>query len=261
MQPIIDIHTHVFAPRFASASVSVIGRYYRLPMHGKGTVEDLLQRGSAAGVTHYVMLSSATAPEEVIPCNNFLYQQMKAHPQLIGFGALHPKFEGFREEIDRLISLGFKGIKFHPNFQVFAIDDPHMMPLYEALEGRLPILMHMGDARNDLSAPHRLLPVLERFPNLTIIAGHMGGYQMWPEAEELLIGRNIYMDCSSTLPFLPPTKAAQLIRRHGVDKVLFGSDYPMWDYPDELQRFHALGLSPAEEHCILYNNARRLLGL
>ena len=52
-----------------------------------------------------------------------------------------------------------------------------------------------------------------------------------------------------------------MIRRHGVEKMLFGSDYPMWDHSEELARFLALDLTEEERRAILSGNARKLLSL
>jgi predicted TIM-barrel fold metal-dependent hydrolase len=129
------------------------------------------------------------------------------------------------------------------------------------MAGRLPLLIHMGDERGDASSPARLLNVINAFPTLTIIAPHLGGYTKWDEAMETIIGRDIYIDTSSALAFMPPEKAAAIIRAHGIDKVLFGSDYPMWLHRDELERFFALGFTDDENEKILYSNAAKLLGV
>ena len=88
---------------------------------------------------------------------------------------LHAAMEDPLSEIDRIEKLSLKGIKLHPNTQRFPIDDIRMDPVYDALQGRLPVLIHCGDPRYDYSHPRRLRRVLERFPKLTVIAAHLGG--------------------------------------------------------------------------------------
>ena len=136
-----------------------------------------------------------------------------------------------------------------------------MMPLYRVVEGRLPILMHMGDQNKDSSHPAKLAAVLDRFPSLTVIAAHLGGYQMWDQAIQLLTGRDIYFDTSSALFSLSPEKALGIIRAYGTDKVLFGTDYPMWDHTEELARFMKLDLTEEEREAILWKNTAGLLGI
>ena len=133
--------------------------------------------------------------------------------------------------------------------------------IYRAIEGKLPILFHMGDKTRDFSAPRRLRAILERFPNLVVIGAHFGGYNAWEDSKKHLLNQNIYFDTSSSLFCLSPEEAAQMIRAHGADKMLFGTDYPMWDHEQELARFLALPLTEEERIAILGKNARALLNI
>ena len=53
----------------------------------------------------------------------------------------------------------------------------------------------------------------------------------------------------------------QMIKKHGVEKFLFGTDYPMWNHKEEFERFSKLPLSEEEKQMILYKNAAKLLDL
>lgn len=256
---IFDVHAHIYPDKIAGKAVEAIGQFYSIAMAGDGTVSDLLLRGSKAGVCRYVVHSTATRPDQVKAINDFIANVQAGYDNLIGFGTIHPDFNNIDKEIDRMIALGLRGIKLHPDFQEFDIDAAGMMPVYEALEGRLPILVHMGDRTRTYSRPDRLARVLDRFPRLTVIAAHFGGYSAWDLSLEYLVGRDVYFDTSSSLWKLEHTKVLDIIKQHGADKILFGSDYPMWDYSEELDRFDALGLSDTEREMILWRNACRLL--
>ncbi len=258
---IIDIHSHIFPDKIAEKAVDSIGSYYGVPMRRNGTVDGLLESGRNIGVSKYIIHSSATTVVQVKTINDYVSGVKDAHPEFVGFATLHPALEEIPAEVGRIISLGLKGLKLHPEFQHFNIDDDDMMPIYEAVEGKLPVLMHMGDQNMDSSSPARLARVLDRFPGLVVIAAHLGGYRMWDLSSDYLIGRNVYMDTSSTLAFITPERAVDMIRRHGVEKMLFGSDYPMWDHSEELARFLALDLTEEERRAILSGNARKLLSL
>jgi predicted TIM-barrel fold metal-dependent hydrolase len=258
---IIDIHAHIFPDKIAEKAVYSIGKYYGVPMRCSGTVDGLLESGRNIGVEKYIVHSSATNVEQVKTINDYVSGVTREHPELIGFATLHPDMADVPAEVDRIVKLGLKGLKLHPEFQHFSIDDDNMMPIYEAVEGRLPVLIHMGDQNVDSSSPARLARVLDRFPGLTVIAAHFGGYSMWDLSYEYLIGRNVYMDTSSSLYFITPEKAVDMIRKHGAEKILFGSDYPMWDHKEELDRFLALDLTEEERRAILSGNARRLLSI
>jgi len=256
---VIDMHAHIFPDNIAQKAVTSIGKYYNITMYGKGTVDGLLESGSKIDVSKYIVHSSATNVEQVRPINDYVGKVQSEHSSFVGFGTLHPDLHDVESEVDRLIVLGLKGIKLHPEFQKFNIDDEAMLPVYKAIEGRLPVLIHMGDENKTSSSPVRLARILDMFPKLVAIGAHFGGYSMWDESSEYLIGRNLYMDTSSSLFMLDPKRAAMMIRKHGVQKMFFGSDYPMWDHEEELERFLKLDLTEDERKAILYDNADRLL--
>jgi len=258
---IIDIHTHIFPDKVAEKAVLNIGSYYNMEMSGKGTLDDLLEKGRQNGIERFVVHSSATHAEQVRAINDYVAKTVREHNNSIGFGTLHPGMKNPEDEVGRIISLGLRGVKLHPEFQNFNIDDQSMMPVYASIQGKLPLLIHMGDENRTSSSPERLSKVLRLFPSLTVIAAHFGGYRMWNDSRKYLEGKNIYMDTSSSLAFLKPEEAVNMIRGHGTDKFLFGTDYPMWDCGEELNRFFNLDLTEQERSAILYTNAARLLNL
>ncbi|MBR6934510.1 MAG: amidohydrolase [Clostridia bacterium] len=255
VKPLINMHTHIFPSKIEEKAVDAIGQFYGIPMENKGTSEYLLEDGAKIGVTKYLVCSTATTAHQVKSIDDFVAAEVQKHPEFIGFGSLHPDFEDPAAEIDRMISLGLKGIKLHPDFQKFNIDDESAFPIYEAAEGRLPILFHTGDDRYDFSDPRRLNRVLERFPKLIAIAAHLGGYRDWDTAKVNYGHPRVYIDTSSSLMFVPPEKAVNIIRAHGVSHVFFGTDSPMWNHVDEFARFNALELTESERSMILYENA------
>lgn len=258
---IIDAHAHIFPEKIAAKASAGIGNFYNMKMNYDGTLRQLFEEGDAAGVDRYLVQSVATVPTQVESINNFIAQSVSENPQrLIGFGAIHPDYENIPNEIERIIALGLRGIKLHSDFQQFDIDDERAYPIYEAAQGRLPILFHVGDPRSDRSSPERLLRVVKRFPRLRVIGAHLCGWTCWERGAELFANENVYADCSSSLYALPPQIAAQLIRKIGVEKVMWGTDYPMWSAKEELARLDALPLSAREKELILGKNALRLLG-
>lgn len=260
-RPIIDFHVHLFPDKVAERAVQSISDYYGLPMRGTGTVDNLRSVAAAHDVRRFVVHGTATRPDQVQAINDYLVGACAQEERLVGFGSLHPGMENAEAELERIQSLGLCGIKLHPDFQDFAIDDPAALSLYALVEGRMPLMLHMGDEHRDHSSPERLARILDRFPDLVLIGAHLGGYLRWDESLKLLAGRNLYFDTSSSLEFMEPDHAVELIRRHGVERVLFGTDYPMWLYEDELERFDRLKLSAEEQEQVLYRNAAALLGM
>ncbi len=259
---IIDAHAHIFPDKIAQKASDGISAFYGgMKVRYDGTLGSLLEEGGAAGVDRYIVQSVATVPTQVRAINDFISQCVEKYPdKLIGFGALHPDYPDIKGEVERIISLGLKGVKLHSDFQQFHIDDEFAFQIYEACEGRLPILFHVGDYRYDFSSPERLLRVVKRFPKLTVIAAHLAGWSEWDKGAALFEHSGVYADCSSSLYAMTPEHAAELIRKIGVDRVMWGTDYPMWSAAEELERFNRLPLSEEERRMILSENALRLLG-
>jgi predicted TIM-barrel fold metal-dependent hydrolase len=257
---VIDFHTHIFPDKIADRAVSTIEEFYSIPVQMDGTAEALLAAGRAGGIDRFVVFSAAPTPSQVQRINTFIAGVCAGHPALTGFGTLHPGMENPLDEIERILALGLRGIKLHPDMQRFDIDDDAMMSVYAALEGRLPVLFHTGDYRYSYSHPSRLARVLDAFPNLTAVAAHFGGWSMFDIAMDYLYNRRCYFDVASSLPFLGLRRSRELIRIYGAERFLFGSDYPMWNPAACLADFLRLDLTGAENDAILSQNALPLLG-
>ena len=165
----------------------------------------------------------------------------------------------YRERLRTIKALGLPGIKIHPDYQTFAIDDPRMFSVYEQIQGVLPIVFHMGDLRYDYSHPARLRNVIDMFPKLQVVAAHFGGYQMRDVAREVLTNTDCLFDTSSSLMFMEPGVAEEHIRHYGAERFLYGTDYPMWDPVVEVERFMKLDLTDDEKEQIAWKTAAELL--
>lgn len=254
---ICNAHCHIYPEKMADKAVVNIGKFYDLHMDFvSGTAERLIEDGSIFGVKKYLVCSAATDPSQVESINNFIMSQCEKHPEFIGLGTLHPDYDGgFEKEIQRCLDGGLVGIKLHPDFQRFNIDDERAFSMYEAGEGKIMFLIHMGDNRYNFSSPKRLKNIMKRFKKLEVFAAHLGGYQRWVEAGECLAGtENLWYDCSSSLAFFSSEDATERIRALGTDRVFFGTDFPMWDHASELYRFSRLSLTEDERRAILSEN-------
>ncbi len=257
-----DVHSHIFPPGIAGKVIHELETYYGFQWQGSGLLDDLLRSLRTARIGRSVIFSCATKPAQVVSINNFIHSLQSQYPELLtGFGTLHPDYEDFPAEIRRIRKLGLRGLKFHPDFQQFPIDDPKMMRVYGEVGGSLPMLFHMGDPRTDFSSPVRLARVLERFPHLTLIAAHMGGYTRWDEACEHLVGKPLYMDISSTIRLLTPEKTRKMVLAHGTDRILFASDYPAVGHRKAVEDVFSLGLSEEDNEKIFHKNAEKLFNI
>ena len=261
---LIDCHTHAFPEKVAEKAQGTLARDYGREPYYDATVNGLVQMMDRAGVDLSVVLPVAMRPEHVRSINDWAART--ASDRVMAFGSLHPDYGAIEDEVERMLAMGIRGIKLQPGWQGFAPDEARMDRIYRACEGRLIICFHCGgELRQDiplLSTPEALATVRERFPGLTMIAAHMGGFLMWDRSEQLLIGRDLYMDVSFCGPdYLPGEELARLIRKHGPDRVLFGSDGPAGNVLAEKDHLLSLPLEREELELVAWKNAAHLLGL
>lgn len=260
---VIDSHAHIFPRKIATKAVENIGKFYDIPMYGTGDLDALIKNGNNAGVDKFIVCSTATAVHQVNQINEFIKISIEGLDNIWGLCTMHQDLTG--EEIDGVIQFALDnnliGIKLHPDFQKFNIDDKTVYKIYERAQGVLPILFHTGDSRYDFSSPIRLAKVAKEFPNLQCIGAHFGGYSRWSELECYKDLTNVYFDTSSSLFELPADKAVEIINFLGVDRFMFGVDYPMWSHAKEMENIDNLGFNESDKAKILYENAIRFYNL
>ena len=261
---IIDAHAHIYPEKIAAKATDTIGIFYDIKMEmPAGTADRLLEDGSRAGISRFVIHSVATTAHQVRTINEFIKKECMEHPEFIGFITLHQDLseEEISSEIDWAISNRLRGIKLHPDFQKFNINEPAAEKFYRAAEGKLPILLHMGDDRYEYSKPWRLVEMAKKYPNTTFIAAHFGGYRCWSDSSLYKGLDNVYFDTCSSLPFISTDEAKRLIDLHGADKFFFATDFPMWDAKTELERFNKIPLTDEQREKIFSGNIKKLLNL
>ncbi len=264
---IINSHAHIYPQKIAEKATSAVGTFYDIEMDIKsGTTDELLERGKKIGVSKYVVHSCATTPHQVRAINDFIFSEMQKHPEFIGFMTLHPAltFEEIKTEIEYCVEKGFKGIKLHPDFQKFYVDGAEAENIYRAvseLKKVFPILLHIGDKRYDFSEPKRLVKMAKKYPDVTFISAHFGGYQCWDNYSVYLGLKNVYFDTCSSLYFIGEEKAKTIIDALGYERFFFADDFPMWDVSDEYQRFMKIPLSNSQRQAIFSGNIKKLLKL
>lgn len=266
--PIVDAHCHVYPPKIAEKAVDSVGDFYLVPMQKassrddtvSGTVDHLLGITEGSPISHFIVHSVAVKPHNVRSINDFIASQCAARPGLFGFMAMHQDLPDPEVEIERACKLGLRGIKLHPDTQRVNLDDPRLMHVYEIAEDRhLPLIIHTGDYRYDFSHPRRMKNVLHTFPNLIVDAAHFGGWSVYDLAVEYMEDESCFMDVSSAMTYLGRRRTRELIELYGADRILFGSDFPMWHPVKELEFLTSLGLSASEYEKITWHNAERFL--
>ncbi len=260
----IDTHTHCFPDKLAERTLSALSARANSKPHGDGTYGGLVKDMNDAGLSGALILHIATKPAQMTNVNRFASECQKGN--VLCFGSVYPTVPEALPELDRIKALGLRGVKLHPDYQDFYVDDPAVQPVYaRAAELGLPVAFHTGRdplcPDNPHCTPKMLGEVAERFPNLTIIAAHLGGMEMTDDAEKYLVGReNVYLDTAFATWWLSPARAAEVIRRHGVERVFFATDYPWSTVETEEAFLRQAGLREDELRLILGENAARVFG-
>lgn len=261
---IIDTHVHVFPDHIAAKALATMEQHSGIKLATDGTLASLKQSMAIAGITHAVNLPVSTSPEQAQTINRHAISTRE--PGIIPFGSLHPNLPSFRDEIKRLVDSGIRGIKMHPDIQAFYVDDKALFTMYESIaEAGLLLFLHAGK-NIDLPdpahcTPERLARVIDHNPNLKVITAHLGGWRLWDDVERHLVGRSLWMDTSFAVGHLPQKQFMRIIRNHGVEKILFGTDSPWLNQKAAIDELTRLPLSRDEKRAIFSDNACSLLGI
>ena len=263
---IIDIHTHIFPDVLASAAIKFLEEEANTKAFHNGTAAGLKKSMKEAGITLSVQHPVATKPSQVKSINDWVKDYQNNSEGILSFGGMHPLYRDFQEEMKRMKGMGFKGYKLHPEYQKFYPDDPSVFPMYEAtIENDFIILFHTGE---DIgikppyySTPDRMKKLLKIFPKLRMIYAHMGGWMLWDDVEKYLIGEEVYLETSYTMGLIRDSKFTNMVRNHGIDRVLFGTDSPWRSQKDEVSKLLSLPFKDEEKERICYLNSKHLLDL
>lgn len=259
---IIDFHSHVYPDAIAPKAAESIREFYHLGDSAMdGRVETLLEQGTKAGIDEFVILPVSMRPDRTRHINDFVIGEVAKQPRFYGYGTVHAAMDNITDEVQYIMDNGLRGLKMHPDSQVFDIDDERLFPVFEMIQGKLPIIFHMGDQRFDHSHPARLRRVLDLFPGLQVIAAHFGGYTMYDVAAEELKGKDCFFDVSSSLMFMEEGIAEKYINNYGADRFVYGSDFPMWNPVKEVERFLRLKLTDDQKEQIAHITAEGILNI
>ena len=259
---IIDAHTHIYPDKIAEKAGEAIGSFYNVPIYHTGTAEELLKSSEKIGVDKFLVCSAATSPKQVTSINDFIISECALHEKFIGFGSVHPDFENIDAELKRIKAAGLGGVKLHPDFQQFLIDDPKALPMWKAIrDNDMFALVHTGDTRLPFSDPRRMAAVLEELPGIKVIAAHFGGYQVWERAYEAYKPGTCLFDISSSIMFMEKELIFKFFDKFGIENFFWGTDFPSQDHEIELNRFLELGLSEEQNRMLLGGNFAGVMGI
>ena len=272
----IDFHTHAFPDKIAAATIEKLAAVADTNAFSDGTYAGLSASSRAAGLDLSIVLPVATHPRQVTKINDTAaaVNERTAQTGLFSFGGIHPDTPDYREELSRIQALGLKGVKLHPPYQGVEFDDPRYLRIIDrACELGLIVLTHAGI---DIGIPGpekctvaHIRRVIDQLHPDRLVLAHMGGWMLWDDVERELCGLPVYLDTAFSLgttrqgrlQMLTQEQFLRIVRAHGADRVLFGTDSPWSSQQESLTAIEQLPLTPSEREQILGENARRLLQL
>jgi len=263
---IIDFHTHVFPDNIAARAISKILSYAGdnyTPVND-GTISGLLKNMNDWNIDISVILPVITRQAQFKTLNG--WAKSICSDRLVSFGGIYPFTDNYKRDIDYVAGLDIKGLKFHAEDQNFMVDDERMLKVYDyALNKGMIILHHAGYdpgfAPPFKSSPLQFARIARAMRGGIIIAAHLGGHAQWDEVEEHLVGEDIYLDTSMGFEFFSSEQFLRIVKNHGADKILFGSDAPWSSAKSEIESLRAMPLPKKDIDAILGGNAQRLLGI
>ncbi|MGA2092271.1 MAG: amidohydrolase family protein [Sedimentisphaerales bacterium] len=260
---IIDFHVHAFPDNIAAGAMKkLMAEAPGVKAYLNGTVSDLLKSMEQNGIEKSILCSIATRPEQFEPI--LRWSKKIQSEKLIVFPSIHPAESKIKEQLAIIKAEGFRGVKMHPYYQDFRLDEDRMLAIYEELiRNDLMLVVHTGYdiafPNDDRADSHKILKVTEMFPQLKFVATHLGAWKQWDEVEKILAGKHIYMETSWSLECISPEQARRIILKHPADCVLFGTDSPWTDQGKSIELLKALKLPQDMERRILVANAESLL--
>lgn len=281
---IVDIHTHTFPDKIAGPTIEKLQSMCHTKAFTGGTTSDLASSMARAGVDWSVVLPVATNARQVVHVNDASARlNEKWHDRgILSFGCMHPDYEGWKAELDRIAELGLKGIKLHPIYQGVDFDDPRYLRILDRCgELGLIVLTHAGldigfPGRVNCS-PDMILRAIRQVGPVSLILAHMGAWRNWDQVEELLWDTQACLDTSFTqglmvpsgdgyygpadLKLMEPEQFRRMVDKFGAHRILFGTDSPWGGQTESLEVFQTLPLTHEERAAILGGNAQKLLGL
>lgn len=262
---LVDFHTHCFPDKIAPKAVDKLSYASGgLKYHTDGTLSDLKRAMGESGVDISVVLSIATNASQQKNVNDFAVS-VNNEEDIFSFGSVYPWADDALYELERIKDMGLKGVKLHPDYQGFSVDDERLKPIYKKISSLgLITIFHAGYDYGFPppygATPEKMAKALTWFDS-PVVAAHWGGVSCGEAVLENLAGKDIYFDTSFGYGTMPRHYALKIIEKHGTDKMLFGTDTPWHTVDMEMRLLNTLNLTNIEMNAVTSLNAMKLLGI
>ena len=270
----IDMHTHAFADAIVERAMAALKANIPPDFHTPydGRLPSLVRELKSHGFDHAVLCQIATKPSQFAPILEWSRAIRDgrlgedAARMILPLPSVHPADPDLEAHVREIAREGFKGIKLHPYYQGFVLDDPVPLDLFRmARDNGLFVEIHagfdIGFPFEDVCGPRRTMRVVESVPGLRLMISHFGGWRAWEEADEVLVGTPVDLEISMSVGWCDPALLRSMLLRHPADRLYFGSDWPWSEYDKTLPFLGSLGLPAERLAALMGGNAARFLGL
>lgn len=274
----IDTHVHI-TPEEISKNALKIGEkepYFdmlsRTPKNKFATAQEIISEMKKVGIDHSIVFGFSFNDMGLCKyVNDYVIEAVKTYPkELTGFISVVPNHPNTPYEIERCYKAGLRGIgELFPAGQPFEISKLEDTAAFAECcqHYNLPVIVHMNEpvghyyAGKTETSFKEIESFISHHPELKIILAHFGGgifmYEMMKEIRDLF--KNVYYDHAASI-FLYDESVYRVMREIGVlDKLLFGSDYPLLSPARYENSIEASGLTDGEKEKFYSGNALRLL--
>lgn len=261
---IIDFHTHMFPDKIAGRTLDYLSGIFGASPFADGTHTGLCDSMKKAGVDISISLPAVTKVSQVESINRFASGYTEG--PVVSFGGIHPACENYKEILREIKIQGLKGIKLHPDYQDMYFDDIRYEHIIDtASDLGLITVVHAGvdpKCPKDVHCTPKIArKILDDVKPEKLVLAHMGGNEMWDEVEKYLVGQNVYFDTGVILDRMPQEQFLRIIRNHGTDRIVFGTDSPWADQTYFVRLLNEMPLDGKEKEAIFAGNAKKLLGI
>ena len=274
---VVDFHTHIFPDKIAIKAIPIFENSGHVKANTNGTLQGLKESMDYANIEYSIALPVATSVKQVKSINDFAINVNNSYKtnHVISFGAMHPDYIDYKEELIRLKENGIKGIKLHPEYQNTYIDSlKYINIIDEAFNLGLIVIIHAGidiGIDSDIKAtPDRILRCKESLKHDGVfILAHMGSWNMWDEVYDKILGKGFYLDTAfalgkllyrgNTIKMFDEAMLKKFIDKQGIDYILFASDSPWAKQEEYVSYLNNMNLDEKSLDKIFYGNANKLL--
>ncbi len=259
----IDFHTHIFPEQIADKTIAHLASIIEKEPFSDGKKDGLLQSMKEAGIESAIILPVVTKPSQYDSINRYASQFLEG--PLISFGGIHPEDSDYKVKLRSLRENGFCGIKLHPDYQGIKFNDVRYKRIVEcATEQGLIVSVHAGVdplcPNNVHCTPQMAAELIDEVQPEKLVLAHMGAHQMYDDVERYLVGKKVYFDTGVVLDAIAEEQLLRIVRNHGADKILFGTDSPWAGQNEFVTKIKEIAFTVEERALIFEGNAKRLLG-